>query len=210
MPIRNIIFDLGNVIIDIDPTLTAAALIRLAGSHLGEAQKELTISGFYHPYEMGKIDDTAFIETLKKFAEDEVTQQQIIDAWNAMLLQIPCKRIDLLKTLKEEYKLFVLSNTNHFHIEGLNSILYNSCGVHSIESIMDKCYYSHQVGYRKPMKEIFQLVINEQNLNPEHSLFIDDLSENIDMANQIGLVTRHNPSGTCITSWLPEFLAKFK
>jgi len=209
LPIQNIIFDLGNVIIDIDPNRTANALNALAGDHLNAAQQTLTNDNFYYPYEMGKINDEILLDSLHQFAQKGISKQHIVDAWNAMLLQIPIARIELLKTLQPNYNLFVLSNTNNLHIQAFNQIVKDTCGLESIEPLMVKAYYSHETGFRKPMKEIFKLVIDEQRLIPNESLFIDDMLVNIETAQQCGLQTRHNPPGTCITSWLPEYLATF-
>ena len=207
MPIvKNIIFDLGNVIINIDPNLTAEALNALAGYKRKEAQKALTFENFYNPYEMGKINDDEFLSTLQQFAMNRVTRQQIVDAWNAMLLDVPVKRIDMIKELQSNYDLFVLSNTNQLHINAFNKILNDTCGLPSIEPLMVKAYYSHNTGFRKPMKEIFQLVIDEQKLNPEESLFIDDVEKYVLSAQSCGLMAKHNPPGVCFTQWLPGFL----
>lgn len=193
--IKNIIFDLGNVIINIDGDLTIKAMKELGfndpASSTGGFEKSYTLlrqSNLFDLLEKGLITTEQFHTELKTFFQDSVTADQINKAWGAMLLDFPKRRIELLQKLSKKYKLFLLSNTNVIHYHQYNSDLNNQFGF-DLNNLFEKAYYSFEMGMRKPDIEIFDFVINNSNLNPSETLFIDDSNLNIEIAKKTGLQT---------------------
>ena len=188
--IRHIIFDLGGVLINIDQSLTEQAFIQAGIPNFPELYSRLHQSPLFDQFEMGLITGEEFINALQQAATPaHISKQQIIKAWNAMLLDFPVRRLQILQQLHLYYDLFLLSNTNEIHEEGFNNILMRNHGIPNIGVFFDKVYFSHRMGMRKPMKEIFTRVLDENNLLPEHALFIDDSLQHIESAKQLGIQT---------------------
>lgn len=186
--IKNIIFDLGNVIINIDGDRTVNAMKELGFKDFQESYTLLRQSDLFNWLEKGLISPEKFHTDLKTHFNNDVSSAMIDDAWNAMLLDFPKKRIELIQELKSKYRLFLLSNTNIIHYRKYNNDLINRFGF-GLSSLFEKAYYSFDLGMRKPDMEIFEYVIKDSNLKPIETLFIDDSAENIDTANQLGLKT---------------------
>src|SRR5205085_1400826 len=144
-----------------------------------------------------KIDDAAFIKAIQSLSERSLEAEAIVEAWNALLLDFPGERIELLKTLKKKYRLFLLSNTNSIHHKQFQQQLYQQTGNY-LEDLFEKTYYSHTIGLCKPDVEAFRLVINENNLNPSETIFVDDSEANITGAKEAGLHIAHIHSNTSI------------
>ena len=108
-----------------------------------------------------------------------------------MLLDIPKERIVLIRKLALKYNVFLLSNTNEIHLTHINKYLFDTYGITTINSLFKKAYFSHEIGFRKPNPEIFEFVLNENNLNPSETLFVDDSIEHIQSAKQLGINTKH-------------------
>jgi glucose-1-phosphatase len=190
--IQNIIFDLGGVIIDIDPQRSFKAL---AAFYQGKKNSEQLLSEnvqLFLDYEKGFISDEEFREGIRKLADNPTIKDEEIDqAWNSMLLYIPIERLQILEKLRSQYKTFVLSNTNAIHVTAFNKLIEQNSGKADINHFFDKVYYSHELKLRKPEPEIYQHVIDEHKLNVGATLFVDDRLENIEAAASIGLQTFH-------------------
>ena len=117
------------------------------------------------------------------------SDEQFDIAWNAILLDIPKERIELLLNLGKEYRIFMLSNTNSIHMIRMNQYLRNVFGINTYKDIFEKAYYSFEMGMRKPEREIFEFVLKDSGLNPSETLFIEDTQNNIDTARQLGIQT---------------------
>ena len=187
--IKHIIFDLGGVILNIDYALTQQAFIEAGIPKIKELYSQMQQSTIFDDLETGKIDTAAFVEAIKKVAPAPVTDEKIIAAWNSLILDFPIRRLQILQQLSLHYNLFLLSNTNEIHETAFNDVLMRTCGFPNIGVFFDKVYLSHRVGLRKPMKEIFELVLNENNLRPEETLFIDDSPQHIEVAKSLGIQT---------------------
>jgi glucose-1-phosphatase len=195
--IKNIIFDLGGVILNIDIKRTENALKELGFDNLSTYMTQQHISSFFKEYEMGKIDDAAFISSIQSLSPKPLTEEEVINAWNALLLDFPEERIELLRRLKEKYRLFLLSNTNLIHYRKFQQQIHLQTGGY-LEDLFEKTYYSHAVGLSKPDVAIFQLVINENKLDPAETIFVDDTAVNMTGAKQAGLRVAHIAPGTSI------------
>jgi len=186
--IKNIIFDLGNVIINIDPELSVKAMSQLGFSDFNQSYSLLNQSHLFDSLEKGLINPEQFHKEINSQLKVEVSNKTIDMAWGAMLLDFPKARIELLQKLSKKYRLFLLSNTNIIHYHQYNNDLIDMFGF-DLNSLFEKAYYSFEVGMRKPDVEIFEYVLNESNLNPFETVFIDDLDKNIDVAGRMGFNT---------------------
>ena len=187
--IKNIIFDLGNVLLNLDFDASIDAF-----KDLGMDQKVLNKQQAYadpafYDLEVGKISKTTFCERIRKVLNNpDATDKQIEDAWYAMILDIPASRVKLVQRLKENYNVFLFSNTNQIHIERLHVEFLNQHGI-EFPSLFKKDFYSHEIHARKPDLESYQKVIQLSAINPQESLFVDDLEKNIVAAQEAGLKT---------------------
>lgn len=189
--IKHIIFDLGGVILNLNQDLTLRAFSKL-GLDLVDINSRCSV---FIDYEIGKISSDEFRFTIKKLAGNPLSDDQIDTAWNKMLLDLPAYRFDILAKLKMQYDLFLLSNTNEIHITELYRYLQTEHTQHDFNSYFKQVYLSHEIGHRKPDAASFLKVINDHNLLPEHTLFIDDSLMNIKGATAVGLKTllAHQP-----------------
>lgn len=190
--IQALVFDIGNVLIDIDYPKTISnfqALATIDFNTIVSYHKQIDI---FNQFEKGKVTSNEFVSTLKQYLRNDVTNEQIVAAWNTMLVYYPERKIKLLKTLKEKgFRLYALSNINELHIEEMNSKVHALFGINEFKTLFDKAYYSNEVGFRKPEKELYEIVLNEIALPPQEILFIDDKLENLMPAEALGIQTLH-------------------
>jgi glucose-1-phosphatase len=186
--IKNIIFDLGVVIINIDSDLTVRAMKNLGFNDFQESYNLFRQTDLFNKLEKGLISDSDFRNELRKHTKNHVADKDFDKAWSAMLLDFPKERIDLIKKLSTKYNVYLLSNTNAIHYNQYIKDFKNQYGF-EFNSLFKKAYYSFQLGMRKPDAEIFEFVLQDSNLNPFESVFIDDLEINIDVAGRMGINT---------------------
>ncbi len=202
-PIKNIVFDFGGVLLDIDFSLTYRELSRLLGveffpEKISDEARQVLID-----FEVGKTTKENFIWSLQRYSQKEVPHGfDIIKAWNYMLLGWQPNKLEFLMELKTKYNLFLLSNTNEIHIEWVHrDLVKNHSITHFEKTYFDKVYYSHMIGLRKPNKEIFQYVLQDAHISSEETLFIDDLLENVMSAVSMGFQAyHHNPNDDLISA----------
>lgn len=195
--IRNIIFDFGGVLLDIDYQLTYTELGRVLGypgepSEITDELKDILIR-----FEKGEMGTESFIWSLQRVSKKNVPQgDAIIRAWNAMLIGWYPGTFRLLDKLGKKYNLFLLSNTNALHINWVHKDLKTRHNMNNFEQrFFEKVYYSHEIGMRKPDSEIYQFVTEDAKLIPEETIFIDDLPENILGAKNVGwALYNHTPN----------------
>ena len=185
-----IIFDLGGVIINLDYQLTIEAFKKLGIDNFEEMYTQAKQNNLFDDFETGKISSQHFINSLLPFLPSGTSANKVVHAWNAMILDFPKKRLELLDQLNSKYRVFLLSNTNDIHLQAVNRSLANTTD-RKLDTYFEKVYLSHEVKLRKPHKEIFELVCTEQNLNPETTIFIDDTIGHVNGANSIGLKGIH-------------------
>lgn len=186
---KNIIFDLGGVILNIDYDLTAKAFEQLGlpnFQHLfSKASQEMT----FDLYEKGLISSDDFRDALNNSLKTPVRTETIDAAWNAMLLDLPSSRLELLKKMKGSHRTFLLSNTNEIHIHWFFNSLKHHFGIRDLSDYFEKVYLSYEIGLRKPDAAIFRHVLNENQLKPSETLFIDDSPQHIESAKKLGIHT---------------------
>lgn len=187
--IKNIIFDLGGVIINIDYSLLIEAFSKIGLPHFEAYFSQKEQKKLFDLYEKGMISSQDFREELKKQCKPGTTDAAIDSAWNAMLLDLPKERLDLLLHIKGKHRTFLLSNTNEIHMIFINSYLQKQFEINSLNGHFEKVYLSYEVKMRKPDTEIFELILNQNNLEEEETLFIDDSAQHIESANSLGIST---------------------
>lgn len=188
--IEAIIFDLGGVIIDIDFNRTMQALSSFTTQQLGEGEY-LGKHPIFYEFETGQISEIQFFTKMRQIFELNATIVELQEAWNALLLTIPQKRVDLLSQMQKNYRTFILSNTNPTHLHEVENILRRQTTACSLQELVYKAYYSFQIGKAKPEPAIYELIIKENRLIPEKTLFVDDNLRNIEAARNVGLQTLH-------------------
>ncbi|MDB5227798.1 MAG: HAD-superfamily hydrolase, subfamily variant 3 [Bacteroidota bacterium] len=187
--VQTIIFDLGGVIINVkqDKLWWEQDILPYFNR---EKLEELYLQNFFKFFEAGKITPAEFVRQLKEIAiDDTITNEKIIRHWNAQLKDIPEERVELLRSLKNNYQLILTSNTNDFHLKAIKKYTEEKFGEDILENIFHACYFSHEVGIRKPHKDFFDLIIKKQNLQPESCLYIDDKQENLVEPSTMGITT---------------------
>lgn len=182
--IKNIIFDLGGVILDIDYQKTINEFEKLGVLNFETIFSQSSQNTISDKFEKGEIYEQEFYESIKKISGVEFSFSQYQFAWNSILLDLPQERISVLKELKNKYRLFLFSNTNETHYNKFETLVKSD-----FDSIFEKTYYSHQFGERKPNTVAFEKIINENGLNREETLCIDDSIQHIESAKRIEIQT---------------------
>lgn len=187
--IKNIIFDLGNVLLNLDLEASIKAFQEL-GLNKNILDRKLAYSNpVFYELETGRITPEIFRIRVRKILNNaEITDQQIDDAWSAMILNIPANRVKILQGLGKKYSVYLFSNTNKIHINRLHREFKLQHGI-NFPSLFTKDYYSHEIHERKPDLNSYKKVIELSGINPGESIFVDDLEKNIIPAQQLGLKT---------------------
>ena len=186
--IKNIIFDLGAVILNIDFNACEREFRKLGIKDFAEIYSRAKQVNLFDKLEEGRISPEEFRNGIRSIVEIPLSEDEIDFAWNSMLLDFPSERIRFLENIKDKYRIFLLSNTNKIHYDKYCSD-FRKQYEYEFSELFEKEYYSFKVGFRKPSKEIFQLALNENNLEPSETLFIDDTQMHIDAAKLLGINT---------------------
>ena len=188
--IKNIIFDYGAVIFDIDHQLTIQAFKDIGLQAENDFFGHLTQNPIFDLFEKGEISEVEFRNSIRKLIPAQLTDQTIDEAWNKMLLGIPSGNLETLLLAKNNYRTFLLSNNNAIHYDWiLKYLLAEFQLINGMADYFEKDYYSHLMGMRKPNADIFEFVLQAHGLNKSETLFIDDSPQHIATAKQIGLHT---------------------
>lgn len=198
--VKNLVFDLGGVILDLAVDQTVFAFARLAGISNEKAMSIFHNSPEFNLYEKGGMTDQEFREFLKSAYTPGASDAEIDSAWNQMLRGIPVRKLELLETLKKQYHVLLLSNTNEIHLSYMNANLLPK-EARSLDQYFHKAYYSHRMLKRKPDAEIFEQVLEENNLVPAQTLFLDDNLMNVKGAESVGIKTVHVTSPDLILNY---------
>lgn len=185
--IEALVLDLGGVIIDIDYQLAADAFVRLGIPDFDALYSKARQSSLFDDFETGRISPADFRRQIRSLLNASIADEQIDAAWNAMLIGFPLDRIEWLEKLAQRYPVFVLSNTNDIHIEAFLKLSDATLGEGRFTSIFRKCYFSSRIGMRKPDREIFDFVVEENRLDKSTTLFIDDSPQHVAGALDAGL-----------------------
>jgi putative hydrolase of the HAD superfamily len=185
--IKNIIFDLGGVFMDIDFSRTEKAFVDLGVTNFKELFTQHHASPLFEDLETGKISPEVFYAFFREQTKADLTDEQIKGAWNALLINFPPERLNWLEQIKHKYNIYLFSNTNQIHYDAFMDIFNQETGKDDFNQYFIKAYYSQTLGLRKPYKESYLKIIEEQNLIAAETLFIDDTPKNITGAKEAGL-----------------------
>ena len=180
---------MGNVLFSIDYKKTQDAFEALGYNNFSDMYSQFTADALFEKLETGKIATDEFYKKLIASHPEKITEQQITNAWNGMLLHWRMESLRFLKTLAEKYKLYLLSNTNEIHLTAVNSLLKQETGKENIDDLFTKAYYSHKIKLRKPNKDVYEFIAKDAGIDPQETLFIDDLENNIEAAASLGFKT---------------------
>jgi putative hydrolase of the HAD superfamily len=189
--IKNIIFDLGGVILDIDETIVYKELEKL-GINVSELAHSKEFMELLSKFDTGIYTAPTFRKRLKVLiGQEKMTDQKFDAIWNAMLLDIPRERIEAIEKVKKHYKIFLMSNTNVIHYDLYVRDLQLRFGYNEFDALFDKSYFSFAEHLEKPDPRFFELILDHEGLLPEETLFIDDTEANIKVAKKLGIRTYH-------------------
>jgi len=202
-----IIFDLGGVILNLDYDKTIESfnkyLPNLGKENFLGRRDQLT---FFNEYEVGQITTEEFIARFNEHFEISLSFDEFKTSWDAMILDFPPTRIELLKKLRiQGKKIYLLSNINDLHEKAVLDRYMKIGEPSEFFSLFDKTYYSHHINLRKPDREIFEHVIGEQKLDPKRTIFIDDSIQHVEGARIVGLNGIHLPKGNIVEEVFQEY-----
>ncbi len=188
MSVKNIIFDFGGVVIDIDEQLTINEFAKLGVEDISKANSPEFIE-IVGKFVKGIFTPDIFRNKLRDYLDLSATDQEIDDAWNALLFDIPKERLEVIEKVKKNYNIFLLSNSNEIHYDLYLRDLQLRFGYNEFAELFHQAYFSFDLHLSKPNSEIYEFVMYQEGLNPEETLFIDDKPENIEAAKKLGFQT---------------------
>ena len=187
--IKNIIFDLGGVLINIDYNKTTEAFKAISYTEFDNLFSQHNASPLFEALETGKVEEKEFLKQMRSFSFRPVTDEQIITAWNAMIISFRKESLVFLEEFSTKYNLYLLSNTNSIHLKCFQEIFTRDTGKPLLDVYFNKAWYSHLVGLRKPYPEIYEFALQEGDMVPAETFFIDDTAANIETALNLGIKT---------------------
>jgi FMN phosphatase YigB (HAD superfamily) len=196
--IKNIIFDLGGVLLNIDYNKTSDAFKNLGINNFDELFSQFKADELFEKLETGNITEDNFYQSIQKYSKQPLEVNDIKSAWNMMLLDFRKDSLSFLGSISDKYNLFLLSNTNSIHYTAFQQILQKETGKRELDIFFKKSYYSHLIKMRKPYLATYQYVLNDSSLIAKETLFIDDLINNIEAAKELGIITHHLLPGETI------------
>ncbi len=189
--ITNLIFDLGNVILNIDTKLSEIAFAKYGMNDFEKLYTLASQNELFDRLEVGSISENEFYDEFRKATGCKLDNKILEQCWNALIMDFPAARIEMLKNLKQEgkYRTFILSNTNIIHYRFYTALLKQTYGINGLESLVEHAYFSHEIGLKKPNRDIFDYVVEHSHIKPAETIFIDDNEANIKAANILGFNT---------------------
>jgi len=186
--IKNIIFDLGNVLLDIDYNKTTKAFEDLGFANFkNDFYSPLKMNALFEDLETGKVTEETFYESIKAVSPHPVSNEQLQTAWDALFLDFRIESLAFLEQIASKYSLYLLSNTNSIHYTAFKKIFTKDTGKPSLDDYFIKAYYSHLIGFRKPDTGSYAFVLEDAGIKAGETLFIDDLVINVEGARSVGI-----------------------
>jgi glucose-1-phosphatase len=195
-----IIFDLGGVILNIDYQLTINEFKKLGISNFEVMYSQANQSGLFDLFETGKISTQSFINQLLPFLPKGTRANQVVDAWNKMIIDFPIENLTLLDEVKKRKPIYLLSNTNEIHIQNFNRKLFQQTSQKDLKPYFNDVFYSNEIGMRKPNEETFEFVLKKMDKKASEVLFIDDSIQHIEGAVKVGITSLHLTNELSITN----------
>ena len=189
--IKNIIFDLGGVVLDIDENAVYKELEKL-GVNVSELAHSKEFIETISKFDTGVYTAPTFRKKMKEvIGQEKMTDERFDSIWNAMLLDIPRERIEALEQIRKHYRIFLMSNSNEIHYDLYVRDLQLRFGYDEFDKLFNKSYFSFDIHLEKPDPRFFELILDHEKLVPEETLFIDDTEANIKVAKSLGIHTYH-------------------
>ena len=192
--IRNIIFDFGGVICNIDIRITEKRFLEMGMKPFDPSNPRENM-GIFNDLETGHLSAAGFRNALRLRFTQTYSDRELDDAWNALLLDIPESRIRTLEKIRKHYRIFLLSNTNEIHYRKYLEDFRSFYGYKDFDALFHKAYFSYLLGMRKPDAAIFQYLLDDQRLIPGETLFIDDTLQHVESASKLGIRGFHLEEG---------------
>ena len=186
--ISTLIFDFGGVLIDLDMNQSILNFKKLGVENVENYLSNFGQSGFFMQLEKGKISAEEFRSEIRKMTTNTITDKEIDDAWNAFLVRIPSEKLDIVYQLRKKFRVIMLSNTNAIHFPYAEQTFF-SYKNRGIDEYFDKCYRSYDMKIAKPDAEIFEAILNQEQVAPNQCLLLDDGPKNIEQAQKLGFQT---------------------
>ena len=188
--IRNIVFDLGGVLVDLDFKAAINGLQKAGFANVKEQLQAFNREGIFQKFELGEMSADEFRSAIRENSTVSLTDEEVDGLWNAMLLEVPREKLELILHLRGKYMVYLLSNTNSIHWDYVCKNAFNYRGFR-VNDYFEETFLSYEMHLAKPDKAIFEKVLEEANLLPEETLFIDDSEANCKAASELGIHTHH-------------------
>ncbi|AEI50873.1 HAD family hydrolase [Runella slithyformis] len=205
--IKNIIFDLGDVIINIDVPRAARSFAELSNQTPEDVHLLIHQNEVFKKFETGHLTPLAFRSLIREVFKTPEWTDDVIDAsWNSLLLDIPPDRIKKIQELSQKgYRLFLLSNTSSIHIDEVNAILFRTFEIEHLGHLFEKLFLSYEMGVMKPSPDIYKNVLESAGIDADETLFLDDNLDNIRAAAKCGIHTIHVQKPLSIVDYLRDY-----
>lgn len=185
--IKNMIFDFGGVLFEIDYHKPVKAFSELGYSEFANLYTQANQNPMFDQVETGQIGNEDFMQYLHAFVP-QASRQQVDHAWNCILLHIMPDQVEVVKSIKSSgYRTFLLSNTNAIHVAEFEKMIANKMNIHDFRASFENIYYSNVIGIKKPYPETYLKICEWNNLVPAETLFIDDSLQHVKGAESAGL-----------------------
>ena len=188
--IKNIVFDLGGVLVDLDFKSAINGLQKAGFANVKEQLQAFDREGIFQKFELGEMTDEEFRSAIRENSTVTLTDEEVDALWNLMLLEIPREKLELILDLRGKYMVYLLSNTNSIHWDYVCKNAFNYRGFR-MDDYFEETFLSYEMHLAKPDKAIFEKMLNDANLLPEETLFIDDLEANCKAAEEVGIHAHH-------------------
>lgn len=207
-PIRNIIFDFGGVLFEIDYHLPIAAFKKLGFEDFGSIYTQAAQSEIFDRLETGKISNEEFMAYIHSFVP-QASREEVDHAWNCILLHLMPEKVAFVQEMRDQgFRTFMLSNTNAIHVAEFEKMIEHSMGLEEFRKAFEKIYYSNAIGIKKPYPETYLQVCEWNGLNPAETLFIDDSIQHVLGAEKAGLHVLHLQSGQDLATVVTQKIAE--
>lgn len=198
---KALLFDLGNVLFEIDIPGCSQRIYELLKEDVDKAQFRADFKEKNEGLETGEISKGVFVNFILSHCKRDVQALDVITAWNSMLIGMPDKHFDLLERCRKKYKVYLLSNINEFHIKRFKEMIVEDHGITDFDSYFDHCFYSSEIGWRKPDPACYEYVIREIGLPAGDIFFMDDTLANVEAAKEAGMKARHVEAFGDVAGW---------
>lgn len=189
--IKNIIFDLGGVLVGLDKDRCVEAFHKIGASDIAYFVDEHRVESLFYDSEVGNISQEEFCRRVREITNRDIKDEDIVWAWNELLTGIPDFKKECLLRLRDKYRLFLLSNTNVMHWTKCSRDFFPYCDW-GVDDYFDQTFLSYEMHLIKPSDAIFIQVLKEAGIKAEETLFVDDSEDNCRMARTLGITTYRN------------------